>query len=130
MFPALWQIPWGSHSLRITPKSRLTSPGSCFGGAVLALVRPVVPYTLTLSSVPSAGGVSGSSALQQRCPGQEVIPPASYRRVALRPCESSTLLLNLEVIPTPPKLPRRHKTRQSPIDALAGQKPPISLSLA
>ena len=31
---------------------------SCSGGAVLALVRPVVPYTLAISSALSAGGVS------------------------------------------------------------------------
>ena len=44
--------------------------------------------------------------------------PSSYRRVTLRPSESLFL-----------KLPRRHKTQQSPTDALAGLKPPINLSL-
>ena len=61
MFPAPWQIPEGPRSLRLVPKFRLTSLGSCSGGAVLALVRPVVPYTLALSSACSAGGVSGSA---------------------------------------------------------------------
>ena len=32
------------------PISRLTPPGSCADHEVLALVRPVVPYTLALSS--------------------------------------------------------------------------------
>ena len=77
MFPALWQVPWGSRSLRVTPESRLTSLGSCSGRAVFPLVRPVAPYTLALSSALSAGGVSGSSA-QQYCPGQPVASPASY----------------------------------------------------
>ena len=50
VFPALWQVPWDSRSLRVIPKFRLTSPGFGSGGAVLALVRPVVSYTLELSS--------------------------------------------------------------------------------
>ena len=60
IFPALWQVSWGPRSLRATPKSRLTFPGSWSGGAVLALVRPVVSYTPALSSALAAGGVSGS----------------------------------------------------------------------
>ena len=32
MFPALWQVPWGSRSLWVTPKSRLNPQGSCSGG--------------------------------------------------------------------------------------------------
>ena len=95
MFPALWQVPWGSRSLCVSPKSRLTSPGSCSGGAVLALVRPVVYNTLALLAAFSAGCVSGNSALQQRCSGRPVASPASYR-VALYPC-CSTLLLKLKI---------------------------------
>ena len=53
--------------------------GSCSGRAVLALVRPVVPDTLALSVALSAGGVSGSSALQQR---SRVRPVASQAPTA------------------------------------------------
>ena len=54
MFPALC-----FRSLRVTSKSRVTCPGSCSGAAVLALIRPVVPYTLAISSALLAGGISG-----------------------------------------------------------------------
>ena len=62
--PALWQVileyPSGSP-----PKSRQTFLRPCSGDAVLALVQPVVPYTMALSAALSAGGVSGSSTLQR-----------------------------------------------------------------
>ena len=48
MFPAPWQVPWGPRSLRVTPKSRLTSPGSCSGGTVVALLRLVALFPLAL----------------------------------------------------------------------------------
>ena len=76
MSPALWQVPWGSRSLRVTPKFRLTSTDSCSGGALLALVRPVVPYTLVLLSALSAGCLpsflpqGGSSPLLLSSPSQ------------------------------------------------------------
>ena len=46
--------------------SRLASLGCYSDGALLALLRSVVPYTLALFVAPPAGGVSGSGALQQR----------------------------------------------------------------
>ena len=68
----------------------------CSGRPVLALVRPVVPYTLALSSALLAAGVSGSAlyiALLIHRTSR-----ASYRRVALRHSESSAFLLKLEAI--------------------------------
>ena len=38
------------HSRLQHPKSRFTSSCFCSGGAVVALMRPVIPYTLALSS--------------------------------------------------------------------------------
>ena len=87
----------GPRSLRVTFKSRLTSPGSCSGDEVLAFVRPVAPNTLSLSTALSASGVSGSDALE-RSPGRPVASPASFRRMVHRPSGSSALLLKLEVI--------------------------------
>ena len=95
MFPAPWQVPGGPRSLRLVPKFRLTSLGSYSGGAVLALVWPVVPYTLALSSACSAGWCLRKCALQY-FPCRPVASQASYRRVAFHPC-CSTLLLKLEV---------------------------------
>ena len=75
----------------------LASLGSCSCRAVLALVRPVVPYTQALSAALSAGDVSRSGALQHS-PVRPVVSPASFRRVVFRPSGSSTLLLKLEAI--------------------------------
>ena len=58
---------WGPRSIWVASTFRLASIfGCCSGtGAVLTLLRPVIPYTLALSVALSAGGVSGSGALQR-----------------------------------------------------------------
>ena len=64
---ALCQVQWGSRSLRVTvPQIQVRLSGFCPGHEVLELVRPVVPYTLALSSKRS----------------RPVVPPASCRPVA------------------------------------------------
>ena len=79
MFPALWQVPWGSRSLRVTiPQIQVHLSGFCPGHDVLELVRPVVPYTLALSPKCSRLVVSPASC-------RSMASQASCRRVALRP---------------------------------------------
>ena len=65
------------HSGLQYPKSRLTSPFFCPGHEVLVLVRPVVPYTLALSSKRSRSVVSSAPCW---------------------PVASQALLLKLEVV--------------------------------
>ena len=97
--PVFWQVSTVSRSLWITvlyPNSRLTSPGSCLGHEVLELVRPVVPYTLVLSSKCFGPVVSPASC-------RLVASQASCRRVAsssLSPLPSSS---NCKVIPKNPQ---------------------------
>ena len=69
---------WSSSALLVHLQIPGRPPfGSCSGGrAVLALVRPMVPYTLALSAALSADGVSGSSTLKQHSPGQPAASPA------------------------------------------------------
>ena len=86
---------WGNR-LGLLQIPDLVSHGSCSGRAVLALVRPVVPYTLELSAALSVGDVSGSGALQQHSPGRPDASPAFCRRVALRPSERYSLLSTLK----------------------------------
>ena len=63
--PALWQMivrfPFNLGHLHI----QASSVGCCSGGALLALLRPVVPYTLALSVALSVGDVSASAALRR-----------------------------------------------------------------
>ena len=68
---------WGSRH-RVTSISRLASLGCYSDGAFLALLRPLVPYTLALSVALSAGGVSRSSALQHRFSWPTACPPSSF----------------------------------------------------
>ena len=78
------------RSLRISVlyyNSRLTSPGPCPDHEVLALVRPVVPYTLTLSSKRSRPVVSPA-------PCRSVATP--NRRVAVRLSKALLSFTNLK----------------------------------
>ena len=76
--PSPWQVilgfPW------VTSTFRLASLACCSGGASLALLRPVVPYTLALSLVLSAGGVSGSGALTALLLVDQ-LPPYKYKAI-------------------------------------------------
>ena len=87
MFPTLWQVLWDSRSHWVAPKFRLTSQDFCSGGAGLALVRPVVPYSLALSS--QTGDVSVSFPIGSAS-------QASYRMMALRPCKALISFSNLK----------------------------------
>ena len=86
--PSFWQVNTISRSLRISvlyPNSRLTSPGSCSGYEVLELVRPVVPYTLALSSKRS----------------RPVVSPTTCRSVASQ-ASSCKVVLRLSLLYSPP----------------------------
>ena len=63
--------------------------GSCSVGAALALVRPVVPYSLALTSALAAGGVSDRTLYDSAVLAERLSDPSSYRRLPLRPSESS-----------------------------------------
>ena len=93
------------------PNSRLTSPGSCSGHEVLELVRPMVPYTLALSSKRSRPVVSPASC-------RSVASQASCCRVVLR----LSLLCSPHQTGVIPKNPKIDKTRQSPIVATSAQE--------
>ena len=108
----------GGHSVSFTPGSNTVIQFQvhlarfCPGHEVLALVRPVVPYTLSaLSSKHSwpvvSPAVRSTTALFTDGHSQ---PQGGCSSV-----ESSALLHKLEVVP---RIPKVHKTRLSPIDAL------------
>ena len=69
---------WGSRRW-VTSTYRLASLGCCSGGALLALLWLVVPYTLALSIALLAIGVSGSGTLQQRASWPTGCPVRSSR---------------------------------------------------
>ena len=120
--PALfWQVSAGIPFFRVTSKSRQALLGSCSGGAVLALVRPVIPYTYWRHPQRSRPVVSPAVALFNSTLLADQLPPQFlFCRVALRPSESS-LTRNGSAIPqTPSYKKKKKKTRQSLIDAPAG----------
>ena len=72
----------GTDKSVLQPDSRLTPLGFCTGYEALALVRPVVPYSLALSSkrarpvvspAPSADRFSNPSFLQGCCPSSQAL---------------------------------------------------------
>ena len=108
--PALWQAIFGVPVGFISKFQASLSSGSFSGRAVLALVRPVVPYTLALIlTALSAGDVSGS-ALYSSALCRPVVTPELLKQADSSSSESSPLFFKLEVIPKRPKLPRKHKT--------------------
>ena len=98
----------GTDRLVLQPHSRLTPLGSCTGHEVLALVRPVVPYSSLALSSKRARPVVSLAPSVDRC---------SNPSFSLQGCSSSQALLSF-TNSSDFKIPQISNTRRLVIDAL------------